>query len=257
LSNGTTGVRTPPHTLHHVTIGGADICPGLGLRPGCDANLSLVANEYPDGSVSGQWQDVFEDNTGLHIAVDCLVVVGNQAVVGGVITKDPYDGAAVGLRALISRGTTARRPTTRRTRPRFRSTRSVPRWTATTTLLTYLTGTARRDSLSSPRRNLLSAEREDNSRPPAVEPQARPEQAQPANNPMPIRCADWRWWALVYAGIGVSAAGGQQLEAVAAVTDADTVRYAYWGNRTSNSMAANCSGDLPMLSRNGIHRGSS
>ena len=45
-------------------------------------------------------------------------------------------------------------------------------------------------------------------------------------NPMPDLCADQRWWALVYAGIGVGNAAGQQPAAVGAVTDADTVRNA-------------------------------
>jgi hypothetical protein len=45
-------------------------------------------------------------------------------------------------------------------------------------------------------------------------------------NPMPIPCADQRCWALIYAGFGVSDAGGQQPAAVGAVTDADTVRNA-------------------------------
>jgi hypothetical protein len=41
---------------------------------------------------------------------------------------------------------------------------------------------------------------------------------------MPIRCADWRSWALVPAGIQMCAAGQQQPAAVGAGTDADTVR---------------------------------
>ena len=53
-----------------------------------------------------------------------------------------------------------------------------------------------------------------------------PEEALPAKHPMPIPCADWRSWALVYAGIGVRNAGGQQPSAVGAGTDADTVQHA-------------------------------
>ncbi len=67
-------------------MGGADICEALGLPTGCDANFSLVANEFADGSVKGQWHDQFAGGSGIHVAVDCLDVHGNGAVVGGVIT---------------------------------------------------------------------------------------------------------------------------------------------------------------------------
>ncbi len=48
------------------------------------------------------------------------------------------------------------------------------------------------------------------------------EQAQPAKYPMPIWCADWRSWALVYTGLAAPTAGRQQPAAVGAVTDTDT-----------------------------------
>jgi len=70
--------------IHRVTVGGPDICSGLGLPLGCDYNLSLVATEGPAG-VSGQWQD----GPGRHFRVDCLEVVGNVAWIGGA-TKDGY-----------------------------------------------------------------------------------------------------------------------------------------------------------------------
>jgi hypothetical protein len=55
-----------------------------------------------DGRVLGQWQDSFgHGNGGFHIAVDCLAVHGNQAVVGGILTKAP-DPALVGQRAITS-----------------------------------------------------------------------------------------------------------------------------------------------------------
>lgn len=72
---------------HHASLGSADVCEALGLPTGCDANFSLVANEYADGSVSGQWHDQFAEGSGIHVAVDCLAVSGNQAVIGGVITN--------------------------------------------------------------------------------------------------------------------------------------------------------------------------
>lgn len=38
--------------VHHVNAGGPDACIFFGFaHPGCDANFSLVANAYADGSV--------------------------------------------------------------------------------------------------------------------------------------------------------------------------------------------------------------
>jgi hypothetical protein len=89
--------------VHHASLGGADVCEAFGLPTGCDANFSLVANEYADGSVGGQWQDSFgHGNGGVHVAVDCLLVFGDQAVVGGVVTKFDADPTLVGTRALTS-----------------------------------------------------------------------------------------------------------------------------------------------------------
>jgi hypothetical protein len=86
--------------IHHASMGGADAC---GDSPGCDANFSLVANMHADGSVNGQWQDSFgHGNGGVHVAIDCLVVVGSQAVVGGVVTKFNPNPDFVGTRALTS-----------------------------------------------------------------------------------------------------------------------------------------------------------
>jgi len=101
--------------VHQATLGGADVCEALGLPTGCDANFSLVANQYADGSVAGQWQDSFRTVEGqIHVAVDCLAVHGNQAVVGGVITHatGAADGS-VGQRAITSvkdNGTSANDP---------------------------------------------------------------------------------------------------------------------------------------------------
>jgi hypothetical protein len=63
--------------VHHVTIGGPDVCEAFGAQPGCDANFSLVANQYADGSVSGQWVDRFSQNFGgggITVAVTCVAV---------------------------------------------------------------------------------------------------------------------------------------------------------------------------------------
>jgi hypothetical protein len=73
--------------VHHVTAGGPDACIDLGgEHPGCDGNFSLVANQYADGSVSGQYTDRFARGDGFHAVIDCLVVSGNDAWVSGVIT---------------------------------------------------------------------------------------------------------------------------------------------------------------------------
>jgi hypothetical protein len=90
--------------VHHASLGGADICEASGLPTGCDANFSLVANEHADGSVSGQWQDTFAGGgEGIHVAVDCLNVVGNGAVIGGVITSGTLGGVDMsGQRALTA-----------------------------------------------------------------------------------------------------------------------------------------------------------
>ena len=92
--------------VHRATAGGPDLCTGVGLKPGCDANYSLVALERADGSVTGQWQDQFAQfpgfgGNGIHVAVNCLVVVGNQAFVSGVITKSRIPGV-VGLGAVTT-----------------------------------------------------------------------------------------------------------------------------------------------------------
>ncbi len=97
---------------HRVSVGGADICEALGLPTGCDANFSLVAVEKADGSVRGQWQDTFAGGLeGIHVAIDCLNVVGNGAVIGGVITHGFAGGVDVSgqraLTAVVDNGTSA------------------------------------------------------------------------------------------------------------------------------------------------------
>lgn len=93
--------------VHRVSVGGhdADINPVIGIR--ADKNFSLIAIEHGDGSVTGQWIDIFGKDLdgnpagGVHIDVDCLSVVGNQATIGGVITNGTSQGVDVtGQRAL-------------------------------------------------------------------------------------------------------------------------------------------------------------
>lgn len=79
--------------IHHVSVGGNDACSAFGLPPGCDKSYTLVANMRADGSVTGQWQDGFAgDVGGIHVSIDCLMIVGNAAIVGGVITHGSVNG---------------------------------------------------------------------------------------------------------------------------------------------------------------------
>ena len=103
---------------HRVSVGGADICEALGQPTGCDANFSLTARQKADDSVGGEWQDTFAGGgEGIHVTIDCLNVVGNGAVVGGVITHGTEGGVDVsGLRALtavVDNGTSANDPADR------------------------------------------------------------------------------------------------------------------------------------------------
>ncbi|UCF20962.1 MAG: hypothetical protein JSU87_06085 [Gemmatimonadota bacterium] len=83
----------PNKVVYRVTVGGPDACGPDG--PGCDANFSLIALEKADGSVEGQWHDQFYGGVGVHVAVDCLEIVGNEAWVSGVVTGKTFNGAAV------------------------------------------------------------------------------------------------------------------------------------------------------------------
>lgn len=77
--------------VHRVHVGGPDACAGWGLKPGCDANFSLVAIQRADGSVSGQLIDQFGGGVGgYHAVIDCLSVTGNEAWVSGVITHGTW-----------------------------------------------------------------------------------------------------------------------------------------------------------------------
>lgn len=73
--------------VHTVQVGGPDACEAWGLAPGCDANLSLRAFEYADGTVSGHYSDQFGHGFGgFQADVTCLEVDGNSAWIGAVIT---------------------------------------------------------------------------------------------------------------------------------------------------------------------------
>lgn len=74
--------------VHRVTGGGSDF-----FAPGFDANWSLVAMQFADGSVQGHLTDAFgHGNGGVHVVIDCLEVEGNQAWVSGTAKGGIYDG---------------------------------------------------------------------------------------------------------------------------------------------------------------------
>jgi len=76
-----------PAVLHRISAGGPDACSAVGAHPGCDGDYAFVATQYADGTVSGRYTDVFARGAGIMGAVDCVVVIGNQAWVSGRITS--------------------------------------------------------------------------------------------------------------------------------------------------------------------------
>jgi len=89
--------------VHSVHVGGPDICSGFGLSPGCDADFSLTANEFSDGTVNGRWTDIAavtpgDDPVTLVIAIDCLHVNGNEAWVAGEVVGPDFAGLRGGTR---------------------------------------------------------------------------------------------------------------------------------------------------------------
>lgn len=80
-------ITAQAQVVHRVHVGGPDVCEVFGLTPGCDANYSLSAIEFADGSVVGQFSDRWPNGNGFHAVIDCLSVDGNDAWVSGVITQ--------------------------------------------------------------------------------------------------------------------------------------------------------------------------
>ena len=67
--------------VHKVSAGGADV----DFSDHTDANFSLTAIQYGDGSVKGEWSDQFgQSDGGIHVAVDCLDVAANLVVISVV-----------------------------------------------------------------------------------------------------------------------------------------------------------------------------
>lgn len=90
---------------HRIHAGGADI-----IAPGVDANWSLVAVQYADGSASGNWTDQFgHGNGGVNIRINCVNVVGNEAWVSGIARGGQYDGSTWVAR-MRDNGTSANEP---------------------------------------------------------------------------------------------------------------------------------------------------
>ena len=85
---------------HIVSVGGPDQDPTAHT----DANFSLVAVQYADGSVTGQWTDQFgQGQGGIHVAINCLFVQGNDAWVSGFITTGNFNGADLSGLPVITR----------------------------------------------------------------------------------------------------------------------------------------------------------
>jgi len=97
--------------IHRATVGGPDVCSGTGGTPGCDANFSLVALQFSDGSASGQWHDQFSQANGgggIHVTVNCLAVAGNDAWISGVGPEHAFGNEWV--TRVRDNGTTANDP---------------------------------------------------------------------------------------------------------------------------------------------------
>lgn len=94
-----------PGVLAHVSVGSNDLCRAEGLKPGCAADFSLVATEYADGTVKGEWSDQSgHGNGGVHVTVNCLdatyYVLPQEswpiAWVSGVVTESTNADMPVG-----------------------------------------------------------------------------------------------------------------------------------------------------------------
>ena len=84
-------ITAQAQVIHRVNVGGPDICEDLGSPIGCDADFSLVALEFANGRITGQWSDRFAGGDGFHAVIDCLVVDGQNAWVSGLITHGSVD----------------------------------------------------------------------------------------------------------------------------------------------------------------------
>jgi len=85
--------------IHRVSVGGSD----QDVTLNTDANFSLIASQKADGSVQGEWSDQFgQGQGGVHVDVNCLVVQGNQAWIGGIIRSGSTGQGGVDLSGLAA-----------------------------------------------------------------------------------------------------------------------------------------------------------
>ena len=85
--------------INRVSVGGSD----QDVTLNTDANFSLIALRKADGSVSGQWSDQFgQGQGGVLVDVNCLVVQGNQAWIGGIIRQGSTGQGGVDLSGLAA-----------------------------------------------------------------------------------------------------------------------------------------------------------
>ncbi|MCB0647608.1 MAG: hypothetical protein KDC49_13155 [Saprospiraceae bacterium] len=102
--------------IHHISVGGNDICAALGYPAGCDKNFSLTAVIRADESVSGQWTDgnTNEGTKGVHVDITCANLIGNSAVIYGVVKSGTRNGEDVtgryAMTAVVDNGTSSKDP---------------------------------------------------------------------------------------------------------------------------------------------------
>ena len=96
-----------PQVVARVRGVGSDAGGCLGLKPGCDANYSIVVNKFANGVVRGILQDVFGDGSSVHAKIDCLKITTDDtgvktAAISGIVTSDdpPYPVGSTVLTAV-------------------------------------------------------------------------------------------------------------------------------------------------------------
>lgn len=102
--------------IHHISVGGNDICTTLGFPAGCDKSFSLTAVIRADGSVSGQWTDgnKVEGTKGVHVDITCVNLINNTAVIYGIVKSGTRNGEDVtglyAMTAVTDNGTSTKDP---------------------------------------------------------------------------------------------------------------------------------------------------
>lgn len=102
--------------LHHISVGGNDVCASLGYPEGCDKSFSMTAAIRADGSVTGQWTDgnKNEGSKGIHVDITCINLIGNTAVIYGIVKSGTRSGEDVtglyAMTAVVDNGTSSKDP---------------------------------------------------------------------------------------------------------------------------------------------------